>query len=204
MTRAERRIYEAALRLFAERGVTQVTVSDLAAASGVARGTIYNNFASVETLFEDVATALTAEMSELTAAAAADTTDPAKRVAFGMRFFVRRAHEDPLWGRFLVRFGATTPTLQELLQGAPSDDVLLGVEGGVFRIRGDQVPSAVGLLSAGVLAAMSLVLEGRRTWRDAGSDVAELFLRALGVAADEAQAVATGELPVLSTGGRPG
>ena len=202
MTRAEQRIHQAALRLFAERGVTQVTVSDLAAAAGVARGTIYNNFTSVETLFEDVATALTAEMSELVAAAAAETSDPAKRVADGMRFFVRRAHEDPLWGRFLVRFGATTPTLQELLQGAPSDDVMLGVENGLFHIRRDQVPTAVGMLSTAVLTAISLVLEGRRTWRDAGSDVAELFLRAVGVPLEEAQAIATGELPALSNGGR--
>ncbi|MCY1542913.1 hypothetical protein D9M68_786920 [compost metagenome] len=48
-----------------------------------------------------------------------------------------------------------------------------------------------------VLTGMLLVLEGHKTWRDAGSDAAELVLRALGIGAKEAQAIAAKELPAL-------
>lgn len=200
MSRSEQRVQDAALRLFAERGVTQVSVSELAEAAGVARGTIYNNFENVDSLFEDVATALTTEMGSRIAASTSRSSEPAQRVADGMRFFIRRAHEQPLWGRFLVRFAPSTPTLMGLLQSAPMEDVRVGVQLGQFSIREDQVPAAVGMMSAGVLAAMSLVLEGHRTWRDAGADAAELFLRALGLTPDAARALATSELPELRLG----
>ena len=199
MTTAVDRLHQAALRLFAERGVTQVTVSDLAEAAGVARGTVYNNLDSVESLFEDVASALTTEMGSRVAASSETTVDPARRLADGVRFFVRRAHEDPQWGRFIVRFGGTASTLRLMLESAATDDLRLGVELERFQVRADQIPTAVAVLSGAVLAAMGLVLEGHRTWRDAGSDAAELMLRALGVSADEARALATSELPPLAS-----
>ena len=40
---AQARIYEAALRLFADNGTTHASVTELAQAAGLARGTIYNN-----------------------------------------------------------------------------------------------------------------------------------------------------------------
>ena len=52
LTPAQVRIHRAAMQLFAENGGRQVTVSELAAAAGIARGTIYNNFESPEQLFE--------------------------------------------------------------------------------------------------------------------------------------------------------
>jgi AcrR family transcriptional regulator len=201
MKTVQNRLYQAALRLFAERGVTQVTVSDLAEAAGVARGTVYSNFKTVESLFEDAATRLTTEMGIRIAAILNQPADPAQRLANGIRFFVRRAHEDPLWGRFIVRFGATTPTLRGLLEGAPTRDLTLGVELGRFHLRADQIACAVAVMSGGVLAAMSLVLEGHQTWRAAGADTAELVLRAFGVPADEAQRLATSELPPLPVAG---
>jgi len=45
-----------------------------------------------------------------------------------------------------------------------------------------------------VLGAIYLVREGLRTWRDAGSDCAELVLRALGLSEEQARALATAEL----------
>ncbi len=205
VTIAQKRIHEAALRLFAERGVTQVTVSDLAEAAGVARGTVYNHFgrsnsASVESLFEEVATRLTNEMDQRVGASLAHTADPAQRLANGIRFFVRRTHEEPLWGRFLVRFGASSPTLRALIAGACTRDVAMGLELGRFDLQPDQIVSAVAMASGSALAAMSLVLEGHRTWRDAGTDVAALFLRALGVPPDVARSLAAAELPALPPG----
>ena len=191
------RLQQAALQLFAERGVTQLSVSDLAQYAGVARGTVYNNFSSMESLFEDIATNLTIEMSGRIIQTLAQTEDPALRLANGVRFYVRRAHEEPYWGRFIIRFGATTPTLRNLLEGQPTIELRQGVQSGRFKLEADQLVSAVALMSGGVLTAISLVLDGHRTWRDAGNDMAELCLRAFGVAPKEAQRLANLELPPL-------
>jgi AcrR family transcriptional regulator len=203
MATSQQRLQDAAMRLFAERGVTEVTVRDLAEAAGVARGTVYNNFgkgaASIESLFEEVATRLTREMDSRIAAAFAQTPamEPARRVADGIRHFARRTHEEPLWGRFLLRFGASSPTVRSLLTGQVTRDVMMGIELGRFHLRPDQVDSAVAMASGSALAAMALVLEGQRTWRDAGSDIAALLLRAFGVSEQEARVLASSDLPSL-------
>jgi hypothetical protein len=49
------------------------------------------------------------------------------------------------------------------------------------------------------VSAMWMVLEGHQTWREAGSSTAELVLRAMGIEADEARAIAMAELPRLAT-----
>jgi hypothetical protein len=60
------------------------------------------------------------------------------------------------------------------------------------------LPAMVAVLAGGTLAAMLPVLDGRSTWRDAGSDTAELLLVALGLERDEAKALARSELPALA------
>jgi len=55
LNQARRRIHAAAMKLFAERGVTKVNISELAAAAGMARGTIYSHVPDVDGLFEEVA-----------------------------------------------------------------------------------------------------------------------------------------------------
>ena len=50
------------MKLFAERGVTRISISDLAAATGMARGTIYSHVPEIDGLFEEVAAQLAQEM----------------------------------------------------------------------------------------------------------------------------------------------
>jgi len=54
------------------------------------------------------------------------------------------------------------------------------------------------MMAGSVLASALLVLDGYRGWREAGSETAELLLRALGIAGNDARALATSELPELS------
>lgn len=198
VTTARRRVQDAAMRLFAERGVTQVTVSELAEAAGVARGTVYNQGVDVDALFEQVATDLTAEMTTRIDATLARTRDPAERLALGIRLFVRRASEEPVWGRFVSRFSASSPTLRALMLGGPARDLASGVGAGRLKLRPDQQTAAIAMMSGSVLASILAVLEGHATWRDAGSTAAELFLRALGIAPAEARAISVRALPALA------
>lgn len=192
-----RRVVDAAMRLFAERGVTQVTLSELAEAAGVARGTLYNHGIEVGSLFETIATGLTEEMTWRIDATLAEVDDPAERLAIGIRLFVRRASEEPIWGRFVTRFGASHPTLRTLLGSGPARDLERAMRANRVHLRKDQVIPSLALMSGSVMAAIWLVLEGLQTWRDAGSSTAELYLRAVGVPADEARAISRRTLPEL-------
>lgn len=191
------RIHEAAIRLFAERGVQDLSVSDLAQAAGVARGTIYNNIERPEALYQDVVSGLAHEMHARVSASMVAISDPARRLSTGIRMFVRRTHEEPHWGRFFVRFGANDETLRRMMDEPPAIDIANGVKTGRFDVRSSQVPSVVALVSAAALGAMHAVLSGRQVWRDAGSDAGELVLRALGVPSSEARAIVGTELPPL-------
>lgn len=193
----QKRIHDAAIRLFAEKRVEEVNITELAQFAGVARGTIYNNLNSVKSLFEDVASHLSAEMNERVAKSANPDMQPAERLANGIRFYIRRAHEEPHWGSFIVRYAASNATLQQMWNGPPMHDLLSGLASDKYNFRQDQLQSAMGMIGGSVLFAALLVLQGHKTWRDAGSDTAEFVLRALGVPADVAQTIAVQELPLL-------
>jgi AcrR family transcriptional regulator len=194
---AQSRIYEAAMRIFAEQGTTHANVTELAHAAGLARGTIYNNVDNLDALFEEVATVLGNEMHARVIASFTTIKDPARRLACGIRFFVRRSHEEPHWGRFIVRFAFTTATMRAMLAGPLVRDLHDGLAQGRYNFRPEQMQSVVGLIGSATLAAMWLVLNGEKTWRDAGADAAELTLRSFGVPPDEARALATADLPPL-------
>jgi AcrR family transcriptional regulator len=191
------RIQQAALSVFAERGDTHISVSALAAAAGVARGTIYTHVPDPDGLFEEIAGQLSAEMQERVTRSFDGIEDPAHRLAQGIRHFVRRAHEDAPWGRFLSRFGFNNRSLQHLWMGQATKDLMAGIASGRYLITPEQLPTVVAAVTGATLAAISLVLEGHRTWRDAGSETAELMLVALGIGRTEARRLATLELPAL-------
>lgn len=203
LTPAQQRIHAAALKLFAERGVAEVNVSELAQAAGVARGTIYNNLEEPERLFEQVAAQLADDMNRRITASFQVTTDPAQRMAIGIRLYIRRAHEEPHWGRFICRFAFSSEALQKIWQGQPVTDMLAGQQGGRFQFRPEQLASTISLLAGVVLGGIFMVLEGLKTWRDAGSDAAELALVALGLTREEARALSVAELPPLPASGAP-
>jgi len=197
-SRARNRIHTAALRLFAENGGGTISVSDLADAAGIARGTIYNNIIDPKNLLGEVASALSEEMLLRTEATMQAFTDPAERVATGLRLFVRRAHEEQDWGRFLTQFTLSHATLRGIMHEPPSRDIAQGIETGRFKIASAQIPAFVAMLTGTTISAMNSVIRGEQTWRDAGSNAAELLLRAAGISAAEARRIATKELPPLA------
>ncbi|MBA5606059.1 TetR/AcrR family transcriptional regulator [Duganella sp. FT3S] len=194
---ARQRIYAAALRLFAEKGATQIGVSELAAAAGVARGTIYNNLNDADVLFEEVARQLIDEMTERLMQCFAGMEDPAVRMAIGVRHYVRRTHEEPDWARFITRFAFSNRAMQGLWLAGPGENLGQGLAAGRYRVAESQLRIVLGMVTGGVITAMATVLDGEAVWRKAGSDCAELVLVALGIEPDEARQLASMELPPL-------
>jgi AcrR family transcriptional regulator len=190
---ARGRIHQAALRLFAANGSGEVNVSELAQAAGMARGTVYNNIKDPEHLYDEVVMAMVEEMHVEISARMATLTDPAARIAFGLRTFIRRAHEEPDWGRFVLRFAFNDASLQTLINAPPAVDMLHGVQSGRFTITARQLNSALGLVGGAAISAIRLVVDGEKAWREASADAIELVLRAVGVATEEAKQLAQDE-----------
>ena len=195
---AQARIHDAAVRLFAERGASDVAVSDLADAAGVARGTIYNNVARPDALFGEVAAHLAYEMVQRIEASMRGIEDPAARLATGLRLFVRRAHEEPHWGRFVVRFAASEDPLRAMMDEPPARDIRRAIDAGRFKIDSSRLKAAVALLNGAALSAMHGVIAGHQTWREGGSHAAELVLRAFGLPSAEARRLSETTLPPLA------
>lgn len=196
--KAQARIHQAALRLFAERGQGDLAISDLAEAAGIARGTVYNNIADPQNLFGQVAGSLAREMIERVEATMGAIADPPQRLATGCRLFVRRAHEEQDWGRFLVRFGLGTGDLRHLLLGPPVRDIAAAMETGRFKAGTDKIAPLVCMLTGMTLTCMDSVMRGDQAWREAGSGAAELFLIAGGMGQAEARRIARSDLPPLA------
>jgi AcrR family transcriptional regulator len=196
-TAARQRLHDAALQVFAQRGSSEVTVSELAQVAGIARGTVYNNIDSPDELFHEVAIDLSREMHARMRASFTTVADPAERLANALRFCIRRAHAEPDWGRFVARFGLSNANLQQLWSTAPVDDVLRGIAQGRYTISRDLLPGVQSMITGTVITGMWLVLEGHQTWREGGSAAAEVVLRALGVEPGDAHRLANLDLPDL-------
>ena len=96
-TRAE--LVVAARGLYAARPFDQVTVDDVVAAAGVAKGTFYVHFDSLDDLQILVADDLAREFDELLQPRRLALDDPIERIAAGCGAFIVQALRDPSLGR---------------------------------------------------------------------------------------------------------
>jgi AcrR family transcriptional regulator len=155
-SRTEARILAAALGVFAEKGPDAPVVDDFIKAAGIARGTFYNYFDSVERLLEATSVWTTgATVAAITDAMEA-IEDPAHRVGSGFRLFLGKASADPVWALFIARvwkLGDLAELEEDLERGRAlgrfriaavevAMDVLLGgVREALFRIGGGGAPA---------------------------------------------------------------
>lgn len=185
------------MRLFAENGGTSVAVSDLAREAGLSRGTIYNNLDDPNGLFASVCQTVAAEFSVSIGQATAEMEDPAERISAAIRLCVRRVHENPHWGRFIARYAMLEPTLGSFWGKMPAEELRRGLISGRFNFHRDQVASITASAGGATFGAMTLVLDGYRTWRQAGTDTAEVILRGIGIDRAEARHITQMELDPL-------
>ncbi|MFN3214275.1 MAG: TetR/AcrR family transcriptional regulator [Henriciella sp.] len=197
-TAVTHRIHDAAIEIFATKGATDINVSELAQKAGVARGTIYSHVDHIDGLFDQVVADVSSDMYARTLASVEGIDDPAHLLSNGARMFIRRSHDDPYWGRFMMRFALNAEPLRGILTDAPTQYIRRGVQSGRYNLGAASVESAVALLAGTTLASMLLVIDGHQTWRKAGSDAVELILTAFGIEEEEAREISTRELPKLA------
>jgi AcrR family transcriptional regulator len=106
-TRAQ--ILEATEMLLAERPPEALTVDAIVDAAGVAKGTFYYHFQSIEELTAAVGAKLADSFDHLLAPARLGIPDPIARLSFGLTKFLEKAIAEPLWARLVIQ-SAQAPT----------------------------------------------------------------------------------------------
>ena len=180
-------IVDAARRLFAERGAEAVAIQEITDAADVAKGSFYNHFDSREDLQHAVAAAaLEALGAGLDRDVEQREADPARVVAHSLLSTLRTCLEDPALGAFLLRH----PDVMEVgdaIGRRGRRDLLRGRRAGRFRF--DDVGLVLTVLAGAGQSFLRARLAGDQP---PAADVrfVALALRLLGVADDEADAVA--------------
>src|SRR5215207_1743932 len=107
--RTHAQIVEAGAMLLAERPLEALTVDAVVDAAGVAKGTFYYHFQSLEELAAAVGEKLGESFDELLAPARLGLRDPIARLSFAFTQFLEQAIADPVWARLVVQ-SAQAPT----------------------------------------------------------------------------------------------
>jgi len=184
-TRAQ--LVAAARGLYAARPINQVTVDDVVAAAGVAKGTFYVHFDNLSDLQILVADDLAREFDELLQPRRLALDDPLERIAAGCGAFVVQALRDPAWGALVAHSAAAMPSVAGVPRKRLREDIDRAVRN--RQLNGVTADLAFDFANAIVLHAMQTASEKRKSAKQATAIVAGI-LRAIGVAPAKAAAVA--------------
>lgn len=175
--------------LFAARSVDGVSIDDIVAAAGVAKGSFYNHFPDKEALARALGEEVRRGVEQLAAEVNAGIEDPAERVARALCGFVRQASAEPARARAMQRLFPAAAVPDAPMNRGVRADIAAGLTAGRFAGLGQEaaVLTAVGLVQIAVARAAGP--EGAAPARLA-RELAFALLRALGVEPAEAEAVA--------------
>jgi len=118
-TRAQ--IVDAGLVLLAEGPPEALTVDIIVEAAGVAKGTFYYHFQSIEELVAAVGAKLADSFDELLAPSRLDEPDPILRMSFAFTKFLEKALDDPVWARVVVRSAQVPAGLDQIREHLEAD-----------------------------------------------------------------------------------
>jgi AcrR family transcriptional regulator len=190
--RTRRQLLQAAIHVFATRGVAGAAVQEIAAVAGVANGTVYNHFSTKEEVVQAVALWLADTLCRRISDSYGAVRDGAERMAIGNRRYLWLAEVSPAWALLLLDVAAAAPLLLEQVQQYALADLRLGIRQKSFR-QGSEA-AAMDLINGTVMHAMRRIAFGLAPPGHA-SAVAATVLRGLGLTHEEALAVAKRPLP---------
>jgi AcrR family transcriptional regulator len=180
-TRAQ--ILEATEILLAERPPDALTVDSIVDAAGVAKGTFYYHFQSIEDLTAAVGAKLAESFEDLLAPARLEKVDPIARISFGLTKFLEKAIAEPLWARLVIQSAqAPTGVRQRIRANLKTDLAEAKAQG---RLTMPDIELAADIVIGVWLEVARGTLE-RGAAPNLASEVLDAVLRALGATQPEA------------------
>ena len=190
--RTRQQLIEAALRIYARAGVSELALNALAEEAGVSNGTVYNYFRTREEVLEAVCIALAEQLSQQVHAVSVDVTAGAERMAIGVRTFMRKAINDRDWASALIGVVRYAQGMRSILATYVRTDLRTGFTQGDFKYANEEI--ALMLIISATTGAMAVIAEGSVEERH-DEIVAEMILMALGVSSQEAKRIASMPMP---------
>lgn len=184
--RTRRRLIRAGLYTLAERGPGGISAGGVASVAGVATGTFYNHFPTVDDFFDAIAQDIGRGVEIGRATLSEIEHDPAARVAIGVLQLLQMADDDPVSAAAFVTLAAARPDFRARVRTLVGEAIDDGVRAGRFDVAADSA-STNAVLGAALQSMRSLVLH--ETTHAEAARVAELILRLLGVPPDEIQPI---------------
>ena len=179
----------AAEELFGLRGFANVSIDEITARAGVAKGTFYNHFADKADIANHIALEIRTGLRERIGEMKSTSTDPARHLAIAMSLFLHLAIEQPNRALILVSL-INDPTDVNSPMNAPVRLTLhSGEASGRFRLASIEASliMVIGMVSAGI---RNLIEEPTRAPSSRITDLVVHALRSLGLEWDDAHATA--------------
>jgi AcrR family transcriptional regulator len=193
--RTRQQLIDAALRIYARKGASDLALNELAEEGGVSNGTVYNYFRTKEEVLEAVGLALAEQYSLRVLAASEGIVKGAERLAIGVRMFIRHALNNHQWASALINVIHYAEGMRSAHAAYVRNDLQIGFEQGDLNYT--DVNVAMGLVVAVTVSAMTNIVEGRSI-EGHDSVIAEMILLALGASADQAKHIAYLSMPQAS------
>jgi AcrR family transcriptional regulator len=171
-------IVDAGLILLADRPPEALTVDVIVESAGVAKGTFYYHFQSVEELVAAVGAKLADTFDELLARSRREQPDPIERLSFAFTKFLEKAINDPIWARLVVRSAQAPAELGQGVRENLKADLAEAIAAG--RLAIEDVELAADIVVGIWLQVAHGTLE-RRAAPDLTRQALNAALRALGV-----------------------
>ena len=188
-------LVDAALRIYARRGVGELTLNELADEASVSHGTIYNYFRTREEVLEAVGLALANQLSQAISILSEGIDNGAQRMSIGIRMFIRRAIADLAWANAVIHVIHYDEGIRSAVAGNVRHDLQMGLKEGSFVYSDEEI--ALALVVSSTVGALNSITEGRAVV-DHDIKHAEMLLKALGLSSTEANRIAHLPLPIPS------
>lgn len=173
----------AARSLYAKQAVISVTAEDIVREAGVAKGTLYIHFKSLEAVQMAVADEVTQTFVDLLRPRRARFLDPVERIADGCFTFMHQAIVNRMWGSLVARYAWSFPSVGIGARNLLADDLRHAIRRGL--ISGISLDLGTAIVVGTVLQVMQSAGEGNFGEFDVPIAVMAI-LRSLGVSRPEA------------------
>lgn len=194
--RTRQTLLDAAIEIYAQEGISALTLNDLASKANVSNGTIYNYFKTREDVLEAVSIELANQFSDYITLISSNIHSGSHRTVIGIRMFIQRALLDFNWAKALLHVIHFDKGMRSTLANAVRKDLKAGLDEGIFNYVDEEI--ALTLLISSTIGLLINIVESRYKEGD-DLKLIEMILKALGVNPMLAPKIARLNLPEIIT-----
>lgn len=181
-------LLDAAEMLFGSEHASDVSIDDIVARAGVAKGTFYNHFVDKADIGNQVASRIRQDLRQQIQPAKIGISDPAVHLAIAVSTFLLEARRKPHRARLMISYLLSATSLEDTANAPLRDTLVSGAR--LNRFGYSDLDSAltfvIGIVSAGILV---IARDGAEKRPIVPKHLVELMLTGLGVPVDDFEVV---------------